>query len=291
MFLKYPMYWICISLFLAHCSPSSENEGLFEEGRALGTNKNRNLEEASGLEASESNPSYFWTHNDSGNPAELFLLDKNAQTKKVFTLARIRNRDWEDITLGRGPEEDVTYLYIGDIGDNMALYPVKFIYRIKEPTFDQPDTIHSFDTLMVKLQEGNDDMETLMSDPVTKNLYLVSKARHSAWLYEISQPFTEDTLIARKMAVIPLKHVVSGDVSPDGKEVLLKSYEHIYYWKKTADESLVELLKTPGTELPYDRDREPQGEAIAWARDGTGFFTLGENARGERAKLLFYKRK
>lgn len=289
MVLKYTTYWICLSIFLAHCSPSSENEELFEKGNSLGTNKNKNLEEASGLEASEANPSYFWSHNDSGNPAELFLLDKNAKTKKVFTLAKIKNRDWEDITLGPGPEEGVTYLYIGDIGDNMERYPVKYIYRIIEPSFDQPDTIRECDTLIVRLPDGNVDTETLMSDPITKNLYLVSKSGHSAGLYEIPQPFTADTLIAKKITVLPLKHVVSGDVSPDGKEVLIKSYEHIYYWKKTADESLVELLKTPATKLPYDL--EPQGEAIAWARNGSGFFTLGENAKGERGKLIFYKRK
>lgn len=289
MLVKYPVPWICISLFLVHCSPSSENEELFEKGRSLGTNKNGKLEEASGLEASESNPSYFWTHNDSGNFPELFLLDKKAVTKKIFTLAKISNRDWEDITLGPGPEEGVTYLYIGDIGDNMTRYPVKYIYRMKEPSFDQSETINEVDTLIVKLPEGNVDMETLMSDPITKNLYLVSKARHSAGLYEILHPFTRDTLVAKKIVVLPLKQVVSGDVSADGKEVLLKGYEHIYYWKKTSDGSLVELLKTPATELSYDR--EPQGEAIAWSRDGSGFFTLGENSKGERAKLIFYKRK
>jgi hypothetical protein len=69
----------------------------------------------------------------------------------------------------------------------------------------------------------------------------------------------------------------------------LKNYDQIYYWKKQGTESLVELLQTPAIELYYDR--EPQGESIAWAEDGSGFYTLGENAKGQKAKLYFYKRR
>lgn len=266
---------------------SSVNEDLFEKGISLGINKNEKLEEASGLANSILQPDYFWTINDSGNGADLFLINKKANTKKVFKLFKIKNRDWEDIAIGPGPEKNIPYLYVGDIGDNIARHPYKYIYRLKEPALDQPEKITEFDTLVVKLEDGIRDSETLMSDPSTKNLYLVSKREDSVRVYEI--PFDGDTLVAKKIAMLPLTSINGGSISADGKEVLLRNYNKIYYWKKKGDESLAELFKTPATELPYDR--ELQGESIAWAQDGSGYFTLGENAKGERSKLLFYKRK
>ena len=285
---KYLSHFLFL-IVLAGCNSSLKNEKPFEKGKAVGTNKNPKLEEASGLVGSARNPGYFWTHNDSGNPAELFLLDSTAATRQVFTFSGITNRDWEDITLGSGSEENVNYLYIGDIGDNLSRYPLKYIYRTKEPSIDQTEVITDFDTLIVKLSDGVRDSEALLSDPVSKNLYLISKRAKSAVVYEILSPFSSDTLIAEKVFELPLKSVNGGAISVDGKEVLLKNYEYIYYWKKVGDESFIDLLKKPAIELPYDP--EPQGEAIAWARDGSGFYTLGENAKGERSKLFFYKRK
>ena len=124
---------------LATCSPKASDEELFLVGRSLGVNRNERLEEASGLAASIRYPGFFWTHNDSGHPAELFLLDSAAQTRRVFTLSKIKNRDFEDIALGPGPVEGVGYIYLGDIGDNLERHPFKYIYRFQEPGPEQPD--------------------------------------------------------------------------------------------------------------------------------------------------------
>ena len=273
---------------LIGCNQSTQNDSLFELGKSQGTNKNKRLEEASGLAASTANPGYFWTLNDSGNPSELFLLNEKAATIKTYAL-NVENRDWEDVALGPGPEENAQYLYVGDIGDNLSRYDVKYIYQLREPSIDAPEEILDFDTLIVKLSDEVRDSETLMSDPVSKNLYLVSKQNHHAGLYELSYPFNVDTLIAELVCDLPFKHINGGSISPLGNEVLLRNYEHIYYWKKTGDETIVDLLKKPAIEIQYDP--EPQGESIAWAQDSSGFFTLSENAKGERSKLYFYKRK
>jgi len=277
---------IFLSAAMVSCQKKPNEKSLFEKGVAHGTNKNGKLEEASGLVESARQPGYFWVINDSGNPADIFLIDKQAKTKKVFHLTNIENRDWEDITIST--EGNTSYLYIADIGDNNARYTYKYIYKIKEPSIEDDELISHVDKLTVKLEDKKRDSETLMFDPTSKNLYLISKRESNVIVYEIAHPFKVDTIIAKNIGALPFEFINGGAISPEGNELLLRTYTDIYYWKKKNNESIPDLLKTAAIELPYNR--EPQGESIAWARDSTGYYTLSENAKGERGKLYFYKR-
>lgn len=251
----------------------------------------KRLEEASGLVASMSNPGFYWTHNDGGNPAEVFLIDQKAKIKLVCKFKHIQNRDWEDIALGAGPEEGKTYIYVGDIGDNKAQYPVKIIYRFVEPVFsdEKEIVISDYDTLFVKLPDGVRDSEALTIDPVSKDLFLFSKREDSVRLYQMTYPFLADTILLARVAILPFHNINAVDISVDGKEVLAKDYDHIYYWKKEGVESIGELLQKPPIELPYDKG--PQDEAIAWERDASGFLTLGEIVKKHGGELVLHKRK
>jgi hypothetical protein len=280
---------MALILFAGCDSKSKKDSEHFDSGVSLGVNNNRKLEEASGLIASVNFPGCLWTHNDSGNPAKLFLLDDKAKTKKTYKLAGVENRDWEDIAMGPGDIEGTNYIYVGDIGDNLRKYDVKYIYRFPEPIEGQSEIIEQFDTLIVRLEDGIFDSEAFLWDPASKNLYLFSKESVTCGVYEIKFPFTADTLVAKRLYDISHGNVNAADISRDGNEVLIKNYNNIYYWKKSDNESLAKLVRTPPIDLDYDR--EPQGESVAWATDGSGFYTLGENAKGERAKLYFYKRK
>jgi hypothetical protein len=71
--------------------------------------------------------------------------------------------------------------------------------------------------------------------------------------------------------------------------VLLKNYNEIYYWKRNSNEPILEVLKRKPIKIDYDR--EPQGEAIAWKLDGSGFYTLSESKLIVGGNLYFYKRK
>jgi hypothetical protein len=283
------LVFIVFSLSFHGCTFEQHDSSLFGKGEVLGINHNKKLEEASGLAPSIIYPGCVWTINDSGNPPQVFLLDQKAKTKRTFTLSGVKNRDWEDITIGPGPDPAVKYLYVGDIGDNLKAFPLKYIYRFPEPAEDNPDEITEFETLVVKLDDGVFDSEALMCDPISKNLYLLSKQQKTCGVYEIKFPFSADTLIAKRLYDIPYESINAGAISPDGAEVVIKNYDNIYYWKKPGEESIAELLKTLPMGLHYTR--EPQGEAITWAWDNSGFYTLGENGRGERAKLYFYKRR
>lgn len=283
-------YWPILLVFLLlACTPPVKKSDLFEPGQKLGT-VSKKLEEASGLVASIANPGMLWSHNDSGNPAEVFLIDQKANIVLTITLKGISNRDFEDISMGAGPKAGVNYIYLAEIGDNLAVYPEKYIYRFEEPVLgDKKEIVQAeFDTLIVKLSDQVRDTETLMNDPLTQDMFIVSKREESVILYHIPAPFEKDTLVAEAMATLPFHKIIAGDISRDGKEVIMKDYGNIYYWKKKGDESIVELLKTNPEVLEYEP--EPQGESICWKADGSGFYTLSETVKDKRGKLIFYER-
>ena len=71
-------------------------------------------------------------------------------------------------------------------------------------------------------------------------------------------------------------------------EILMKNYENIYYWN-IHGHSIADGLGSKPRVLPYTE--EPQGEAITFNMDGSGFYTLSEKITGEKTFLYFYQRK
>jgi hypothetical protein len=265
----------------------------FSKGEQLAELKNKKLDEVSGLATSINNPGLLWTHNDSFNGAQVFLVDKDLKVKLTCNLAGIENRDWEDIAVGPGPEAGKNYIYLGEIGDNLAQYRYKIIYRFEEPALsDSTDqiTINNPNKIIFRLPDGKKDTETLLVNPKTKDIYIISKREEPVHVYELKYPqSTSDTIIAKDVATLPLTQIVSGDFSADGKEVLLKNYKNVYYWTVDTSKPISESLQQPAKVLPYEE--EPQGESITFARDGSGYYTISEKNAGKKSFLLFYKRK
>lgn len=269
----------------------------FMPGIPLAELTNSKLHEVSGLAASAYNPGLLWTQNDSGNSPQVFLIDKNLNIKLTCTLKGVMNRDWEDIAVGPGPDPQKSYVYVADIGDNLGMFPTKFIYRFEEPVFDSTTTevaIKDFKRIVFRLPDGEvKDSETMLLEPGTRNLYILSK-EDSAHLYEIAYTFTssdsnKDTVIAKDVGTYNLPILVAGTVSEDGGEILMKNYRRILYWKNPMHKSIPEVLHEHPAQIPYSV--EPQGEAIAWAHDHSGFYTLSEKTRDKKSFLFFYKRK
>ena len=276
---------ITISLVLCNCN-SKKAKSL--ASATLGKVDQR-LEEASGLVASVANPGFLWTINDSGNPPEIFLIDLQAKTRLVCTLSHARNRDWEDIAIGAGPNERKKYIYVADIGDNWAQDELKFIYRFEEPTLKSQTkiTITQYDTLILRMPDGRRDAETILIDPFTDDLFLISKREDSVALYTTPYPFQKSPIVLHKVMKLPFTRIIAGSISQDGTQILLKTYEKVFYWKRTRQESLADALAKRPIELPYDR--EQQGEAIAWSLVGDEYYTLSEGTMGNSADLLMYK--
>jgi hypothetical protein len=57
----------------------------------------------------------------------IFAIRGDGRIVRQFRL-EVPNIDWEDIAI-----DDHGHLYLGDIGDNTGLLPVRAIYRIDEP--------------------------------------------------------------------------------------------------------------------------------------------------------------
>jgi len=271
----------------------------FSPGKRLSNLHNKRLKEVSGLVASRANPGYLWVHNDGGNPAELYLVDLALNVRLTCVFPDAENRDWEDMAIGAGPDPDKTYLYLGDIGDNQERKRFKTIFRFEEPRADNLEALvirHreisvSTERITFRLEDGSKDSEALLIDPSTREILVISKRENPAYLYSFSAPdhATADTLVAKRVAQVNIPGITSADISPDGTELLVKTYRHIYYWKADSVVPLSQLIAQMPVPVRYHR--ELQGEALGWDIEGNGFYTLSEKPLFIRTPLFYHKKR
>ncbi|MFZ1290955.1 MAG: T9SS type A sorting domain-containing protein [Melioribacteraceae bacterium] len=287
------IFYICLFSFVQIFSQN--NPPTFGERENFGLVENDEIDEASGIAASYKNPGVIWTHNDSGDKNRIFALDTNGNNLGEYFLSGIENRDWEDIAVGLGPDNSKSYIYIADIGDNDGQFSLKYIYRIEEPTvlLNQNPLITSISNLeKITFYYPDDprDAETLMLDPLTKDLLVVSKRNSKIRIYRLPFPqSTTSNIEAEISAEIklefdpeddkPFNYITAGDISNNGTEILLKSYSHIFYWYRDPSETIGEALSLSQPEiLPFENSiDETQCEAICWKPFGDmGYYTLSE---------------
>ena len=247
------------------------------------------VDEASGIGDSYANPGFLWVELDSGNPPALYLLHHSGGHGRSILLKGATNRDWEDLVVANGPIESKKYIYIGEIGDNNLAYSQYSIYRLPEPN-PNTDSISDFVKITFKYPDGPHDAEAMLVDGVTKDIFIVTKRDPYSKVYKLSYP--QDTAglnIASFVMDLPYKGVVSAAIASSQNEVLVKTYSSVYYYERKNGESIEQLLKQPYQTLPYQV--EAQGEAICFANDNSGFYTLSEKGFLPAVKLNFYKRK
>jgi hypothetical protein len=267
---------------------------LFAQPQPVGTLADPGLDEASGLVASRRNPGYLWTEEDSGNPNQIQLLNSDGHVVARFTLDGTTNHDWEDMAVGPGPVPNETYLYIAEIGDNDFLHPEKIIYRFPEPALSGQSLPYNghvkvIDTIRLRLPDGPRNAEAMLLDPITKDLFILSKGENSA-LYRAAFPqsTTQPTTMTRQL-VMPFSKVTSANVSPNGREILIRTYNQLFYYKRQPDETITGALKRSPRLLPLAD--EPQGEAVGWALNGSGYYTTSEQTLTTSQVIYFYRRR
>lgn len=279
---------IILLVLISGCNKGKNNTTRLD----LGQIEDNRLNEISGMDNSQINKDVFWLHNDSGDSAQIFAIDNKGKHLGKFSLKNIENRDWEDITVGPGSSDGQSYIYIGEIGDNESIYAVKYIYKIKEPqiNFDKvpyDSIIHDVEMIAYKYPDGPRDAETLMIDPLTMNLIIVSKREESVHVYMLLFPQNTDSInIPQQISTLPITQVTGGDISNSGKKIIMKNYDNIYYWLRKPGQSLRDAFSQFPEHLTYIV--EPQGEAICWSNDEKGYFTLSEEPDNIEARLYFY---
>jgi hypothetical protein len=280
---------ISILLFvLSSCTapetpPSTESP--FASAINTGRLRGADISEASGLVASLRFPGSMWTHNDSGSPAEIFLVDSTGSSQSVIFLETITNRDFEDIA------RDGSTILVADIGDNRGVRDEVSIISFTEPQTLGNQSITPSAVYRMTYPDGPRDAETLLVDPFTRDWYIITKREASVRVYRYAHPQDPNVVkeLERIPGQLPMTSVVGGDVSPDGTEILAKTYEVVYYWTRQGNEPLSETLMRAPISVPYET--EPQGEAIAFTLRGSGFMTTTEEGSNEPQWMKFYRRK
>jgi hypothetical protein len=246
------------------------------------------IKEASGIADSKVNAGMLWVQEDGGNNTQLYLINRAAQLNKKIFLKNSINRDWEDIAISTGPVAGKNYIYLAEIGDNNAAYSTAFFYRFEEPN-QTKDTITAIDKIEFVYSDGARDAEAFLVDAATKDIFIITKRDTKSLVYKLAYPQSTSTInTAILVTTLAYNGVVSAAINISGTEMIIKTYTNLYYYKKAVNIAIDKALQTNYTLLSYQQ--EPQGEAISFANDNTGFFTLSEQFGSIPQQLYFYNR-
>jgi hypothetical protein len=259
--------------------------------KRVGRVENNSLTEVSGIAISRKNPGVIWAHNDSGDGARLFAMKIDGTHLGTFSLPGARAIDFEDLAIGPGPEQGVDYLYVADTGNNELTRKVVAVYRVPEPAValdgdPVSQRLEGVEELPMNFPQGRHECETLMVDPLTSDLYLVTRNRRASgagFSTIFRNPAPQETgvpvtLEAVTRFAVPAE-IKGGDMSRDGQMILLRPHSmnrrrKAILWRWDRTESLSQTLAQPGA--PVAAAFERQGEAIAFSPDGQSYYTVGE---------------
>src|SRR5665213_3047351 len=261
---------------------------LNKESTITGHLGSREMTEISGIAASGINPDLYYIHNDSGDLSRFFSITPDGSLKSIIYFkggspGEFGVLDCEDIAVGPGPVKGKSYVYMGDIGDNDAVRKYVAVYRIEEKTAWAKDSLAKASAAAIHFiyPDGPKDAETLMIDPIGRLIYIVSKRQDSVTVYTSPldyKPNETRVLTKRCRLFFPgyrlFKWITAGDISKDGKQILIKSYTKVFYWKRQGDEPVWKTLQKPPRILPYIQEK--QGEAIGFTPDSKGYYTTSE---------------
>ena len=277
--------WFCVWLVLfAGAAPLwAASNPTFATGVVAGAISIYDVSEASGLLVSRQNPGVLWTHNDSGYRGSIFALSTNGTYLARHQTPNVYSGDFEDISFGPGPLPHFNYIYFGDIGDNYLNRSSIRLFRFPEPAAypyqsNAPPilSIPGSQEITLYYPDGPFNCEGMIIDPATGDLFLAAKTTTNAHIFtatraqldsgETTLTYLHDT---------DFKKVSGADISADGSLIALRRGEKGGLWVRATNESVgTALLRAPIT-IPINTN-EPNGEAIAFNPNGSGYYTLSE---------------
>ncbi|MFF1921301.1 WD40 repeat domain-containing protein [Streptomyces sp. NPDC058221] len=255
-------------LSLAAAAPAVADDGGADQSFTI---EDPRITESSGLAASRAHPGVYWTHNDSDEGPYVYAVDsRTGKTVATITMKGVgAPRDVEAISLG--PDGN---LYVGDIGDNLdGSWDHVWIYRFPEPKELRNATVRAtqFD---VKYADGPRNAEALMVHPKTGRVYIASKKDGGSGLYEGPAKLTTGgDNVFRRVGEVPW--VTDGAFSPDGTELVLRSYFSArgYAFKNGR----------LGKDYPVESPLLGQAESVTYTADGSA---LMYGSEGEQSDVV-----
>ena len=285
-------------------SKSAENLSTdYEKPQIVGRIESNEITESSGFIESKCQEGVFWTHNDSGDAAFIFALNKKGKKLGTWKVSGAENNDWEDIATFRDEKTGKCFLYIGDIGNNERLKSEFTIYRVAEPkisdadknsTRKNPSQTENAEAINFEYPDTRHDAETLLVHPKTGDIYILSKRfSGAAGVYKLAANFSlEKPNILKKIAdlsvpVVPNGLLTGGDISPDGKRVVICDYFSAYEIVLPEDAKTFDEVWTQKP-LIVELGERAQGEAVAYSADGKSIFATSEK---KNSPIIEVKRK
>jgi hypothetical protein len=254
----------------------------YGQPRELSQLEDARINESSGIAASIRYKDSFWTHNDSGDSARLFLIDKEGKTLAVVNIKGVTAVDWEDIASFRLGGED--YVLIADMGDNARKRDRYVLYIVREPAISIHSTekeapvveVEPDSRIRFRYENGPLDSEAVAVDPAESTIYLVSKDVEECTVYSMPIPPSEsgEPYIAKPVAQLKVSYANGMDISPDGKRAIVLTYGDAYEYSRGESESWTRafsreprLIKAPVRK---------QGESICYGPDGKTLYLTSE---------------
>ena len=233
------------------------------------------LDDLSGIAASHREPGLYWLVQDDDD--DLLVVDAEGDVLAEHDMPS--ERDLEDLALVVDPQTGVPLLFIGDIGDNDLERDEIEVWIVEEPA--DPRVESDLEPLQMELvyPNGPHDAETLLVDPFTLDLFIVTKSESDEQRVYVKRaphdgegPYELQDLGAFDELDIT---ATGGSVSADGSRILVRDYS-----------DTVRMFFRDGYE-PFEQafDDDPcrieiseasRGEGVTFTLDGTGIVTVNE---------------
>jgi hypothetical protein len=178
----------------------------------------------------------------------------------------------------------VTYVYVADTGNRPAHRSTVVIYRVPEPEVAAgaaagTSQLSGVVALSFSYPPGPvPDVETLLVDPVTGELFVVTKAPERSRILRANGTTFEP--VGEVPTPVLTQWFTGGDVTPDGRFVALRADDVL-----AGDGSVVIFPRPEGAGLAAAFAQPPcagavgaeaMGEAIGFTPDGLGYVTASE---------------
>ncbi|NUR96977.1 MAG: hypothetical protein HOV67_17185 [Kribbellaceae bacterium] len=180
--------------------------------------KDDRIRKPTGLVRSIKHQGTYYAVSSSGDTGRVFALDATGKVEAVFRFGA-KVVDVQALGMDRNGT-----LYIADIGDSKESRDQIHIYTFPEPDSLQDANVkyHQYD---FKYPDGAHDAETLLIDPETSQLYVVTKSSKGAGsIYSApASPSRQGTIDLTKVAAAPSGVIKDGTFLPDGQQAVLRT--------------------------------------------------------------------